>query len=140
MIIIFDWHIMYDTVNHTTANIWITNGVTPYMYLKGGLDEVADQAALQTLLNGMESTLYAEAVASGTVPTAKEQAKADRLVWLAANPNAKALFTLTSAALETEINNTIDAVIPLATAANRTKMKRLLMGVALVSRESVAGE
>lgn len=137
VIVIFDWHLMTGEPNHRTATIYITNGTTPYMYVKGGLDESGD---LQTLLNGIEAELYAAAVASGTVPTPKEQAKADRLIWLAGNPSAKQIFTLSSVALEAEITALVDAIIPTATAANRTKLKRLLMGNALVSRESVAGE
>lgn len=120
-----------------TAKIYITNGTTAYVYVKGGLSDAGD---LQALLNSMEAELYSEAAASGTVPTAKEQAKADRLIFLAANPGAKQIFDLSPADVETQVAALVDAIIPAATAANRTKLKRVLTVGILVNRESVAGE
>jgi hypothetical protein len=72
--------------------------------------------------------------------TDKEQAKAERLIWLAANPNAKQIFTLSSTALEGEIIALVDALFTSGSAANKTKLKRLLTGNTLVSRESIAEE
>src|SRR6185503_4401886 len=103
------------------AYIWITDGANPYMLRKIGLTDAGD---LQTVLNGMEAELYTEAAAGGQLPTAKERAKADRLIYLAANPGAKAIFDLSLADVETQVNALVDAIIPAATAANRTKLKR----------------
>lgn len=136
MILIFNWHIMYDEINHTTANIYITDGVTPMMYLKGGLDEVADQPALQTLLNGMESTLYAEALASGTDPTPTETAAADRLIYLTTVPNAKLVFTVAPATLVSSIAGIVSHITGLS-AAEKNQLSWLLTVCGLVVREEV---
>jgi hypothetical protein len=119
------------------VTLWITDGVTNYITQRGNLPLAGD---LLPALLADEAQIWLDAVAGGLLATPKENAKADRLIWLAANPGAKAIFTLTSAALEAEIIALVDAIIPAATAANRTKLKRLLQGVTLVSRESVAGE
>lgn len=138
MIIIFSSQILTFTDPPTrTAYFYITDGAAAYMHTEGSLSAEGD---LQAVLNGMEGALFSAAAANGILPTPKEQAKADRLIWLAANPSAKQIFTLSSVALEAEIVALVDAIIPTATAANRTKLKRLLTGSALVSRESVAGE
>lgn len=47
--------------------------------------------------------------------------------WLTANPQAKLLFQLEVPELETEISNLVDALFPTASAANRTRTKRLWM-------------
>lgn len=137
MIIIFDWHVMNNDPITRTATIYITNGTTPYIYMKGGLDESGD---LQVLLDGMETELYAAAVASGTVPTPKEQAKADRLIYLVNNPGAKQIFELSSADMEVAVNALVDVLFAGKLASDRTKMKRILAVGILVNRESVAGE
>lgn len=120
-----------------SANFYITDGTTAYMYSAGGLSL---EGSLQTILNGMESELFTEAQASETLPTPKERAKADRLIYLAANPGSKAIFDLSLADVETQVGALVDAIIPAATAANRTKLKRVLTVGILVNRESVAGE
>lgn len=119
------------------AHIWISDGTTNYVCDRGNLTMTGD---LQTVLNAQESTIWADMLAGGVLATAKENAKADRLIYLAANPGAKAIFTLTSAALETEINTVVDVLFSGKLAADRTKVKRLWMVQTLVARESTAGE
>lgn len=120
-----------------TAKIYITDGTDAYVYVKGGLSDAGD---LQALLNSMEAELYAEAAASGTVPTAKEQAKADRLIYLEENPGAKAIFDLSTADAQAQVSTLVDVLFSGKPAADRTKMKRILDVSILVNRESVAGE
>lgn len=54
--------------------------------------------------------------------------------WFLDNPATQQIFTLSIPDLETEINTLVDAIIPLATAGNRTKTKKLLMVFALHAR------
>lgn len=79
-------------------------------------DPVAEQANLETIA--------ADIVARGS----------GALAWFEANPATKQIFTLSIADLETEINTLVDAVIPLATAANRTRVKKLFMVWSLHTR------
>jgi hypothetical protein len=123
-----------------TANIYLTDGSSAFMYNIGGLPLEGD---LQTVLNGMEAELWAAAVTEGRLPTPKEAAKADRLIYLTANPGSKQIFTLSLADVELQVGALVDALFPPATgvsAANKTKLKRILTVGILVNRESVAGE
>lgn len=118
-----------------TAFFYITDNVDAYMYAAGGLSLEGD---LQAILEAQEVSLFAEAALNGTIPTEADLALVDRLVWLTANPNAKLIFTTTSAELETAINAMVDnIVIATASNANKTRLKRLLMMGALLDREQV---
>lgn len=75
---------------------------------------------------------------------AQEAAIADAPIsaraWFAANPNAKLIWSMTVPELVTEISNLVDNIVPLASAANRTKLKLLLTGVTLAVRIFVKRE
>lgn len=119
------------------VTIWISDGTTNYITQRGNLTLTGD------LLPGLladEANIWNDAVAGGQVATAKETATSDRLIFLTANPGAKAIFDLSAADVETQVAALVDAIIPAATAANRTKLKRVLTVGILVNRESVAGE
>jgi hypothetical protein len=141
MIVIFSWVTVTDPSSgqplERAANIYITDGASTYMSNVGAIPLDGD---LQTILDGMEAELWTTAVAEGRLPTPKEAAKADRLVYLAANPGSKQIFTLSLADVQTQVDALVDGLVPLATAANRTKLKRVLTVGILVNRESVAGE
>lgn len=143
MIVIFNSNSVYNETVDTwsrTAYMWIRNGgATAYMHTKGGLSNEGD---LQAILNAMEATLYAEAAASGLLPTAKEAARADREIYLAANPNAGLVFSATAAQIETATDALIEASFPgvLLTTAQKNRWKRVLNVGMLLDREQVAGE
>jgi hypothetical protein len=119
------------------VTLWISDGADNYITQRGGLPLTGD---LLPQLQADEANIWIDAVAGGQVATAKENAKADRLIYMTNNPNAKAIFELSAADVETQVNALVDAIIPAATAANRTKLKRVLAVGILVNRESVAGE
>ena len=130
----------FDLQTHIASRavtLWITDGTDNYITQRGGLPMTGD---LMPALLADEVAIWAEAVAGGQVATAKENAKADRLIFLTANAGAMAIFDLSLADVETNVNALVDAIIPTATAANRTKLKRVLTVGILVNRESVAGE
>ena len=82
----------------------------------------------------------AELAAWEALEVGKIAAQSEAEVWFAANPGALALFNLAMGTLESEVNALIDAIIPLATASNRTKLKRLLMVGAVLDRSQVKKE
>jgi hypothetical protein len=119
------------------VTLWISDGADNYITQRGGLPLTGD---LLPALVADEANIWADAVAGGLLATAKENAKADRLLYLTANPGAMAIFDLSLADVESNVSALVDAIIPAATAANRTKLKRVLAVGILVNRESVAGE
>lgn len=120
-----------------TAFFYIANNGTAYMYAAGGLPLTGD---LQAILVAQEAALFAEASTNGQPATAGERALVDRLLWLAANSGAKLIFTTDIATLETAINAMVENIcVASATAANKTRLKRLLMAGALLDREQVVG-
>lgn len=119
------------------ATLWVSDGTTHYITQRGNLPLTGD--LLPALLSD-EANIFSDAVAGGQLATKAETAKADRLIFLAANPGAKAIFDLSAADVETQVAALVDAIIPAATAANKTKLKRVLTVGILVNRESVAGE
>jgi hypothetical protein len=141
MIVILKTTIKLDPFTQQPASravsIFITDDTDAYTYDVGGLPLTGD---LQAILDGMEADLWPEAQANGVIATPKDYAKVDRLVYLVQNPGAKAIFDLDSAEMQTQVNALVDAIIPAASAANRTKLKRVLAVGILVNRESVAGE
>lgn len=60
--------------------------------------------------------------------------------WFTDNPSGKLLFTLTIAELSAEIASLVDALFPVATSPNRTKLKLLLMAMAVCVRLLVKRE
>lgn len=128
MILIFNWRLIFGTPSQRTAYIYITDGTTPMMYEKNGLDATGD---LQALLNGMESALYAEALVSGTVPTPTEVEIAAAISWYAANPGtATAVFGKSPAQEVTDVTAMLLILFPGNTApiiAARTGMLQLLL-------------
>lgn len=82
------------------------------------------------------------------VPTAEQlaaeeavrQAPIGAKAWFESHPNAKLLFSLSIADLEIEINSLADALLPLATAPNRTRLKLLLMAISVTIRILVKRE
>lgn len=99
------------------------------------------------------NSLYQEVqawIAAGNTPEAADApiddpgdvARTGARQWFTDNPNGKLLFTLTIAELSAEIASLVDALFPAATAPNRTKLKLLLMAMAvsvrlLVKRETL---
>lgn len=119
------------------VTIWISDGgATAYIHQIGNLPLVGN---LQTILNAYEAAIWIDAVAAGRVATPAETAKAERIQWFTDNPGATVIYTATKADLEAGINALVDAIVPSATGANRTKLKRLLMAGALFDREQVVG-
>jgi hypothetical protein len=116
------------------AYIYISNNGSAFMHTVSPLPLTGD---IQTILNADEPALFTSAQTGGILPTAREKAEAERLIWLTANPNAKLIFSATPAALEASIVETVDILFSGKPALDRTKMKRLLMGLSLVAREAV---
>lgn len=85
----------------------------------------------------IDAGVYNEETARGLATGA---AHGGALAWFEANPAAMALFDLSVADLETEINSLVDVLLPLATVPNRTKQKRLLTGLAIAVRVLVKRE
>lgn len=123
------------TTHH--ADIIITSGPNSYLLGVGGLPLTGD---LQAILDAREGELWTSAEAMGRAVPSGTQMQSGARAWFAANSGALALFDLSISELETEINNLVDALLPLATAANRTKQKRLLTGLAIAVRVLVKRE
>lgn len=120
--------------------IWISDGTTNYITQRGNLPLTGD---LLPALLADEAQIWLDAVTGGQLATPKETATADRLIFQTANPGAKAIFDLSAADVETQVNALVEALFPAATGvstANKTKLKRVLTVGILVNRESVAGE
>ncbi len=120
------------------VTLWISDGATHYITQRGNLPLTGD---LLPDLQANEAQIWLDAVAGGQLATPAETAKADLEQWLIDNPNARAIFDLSYAQAEIEINALVDALFPPATGVsgpNKTKLKRLLTGNTLVSRLSVA--
>lgn len=64
-----------------------------------------------------------EEAAPAPPPTEAETAHGGVLAWFESHPNAALLFNLNITALDTEIDSTVDALFPLASAANKNRMK-----------------
>lgn len=117
------------------VTLWITNGTTNYITQRGNLPLTGD---LLPALVADEANIWNDAVAGGLVATKAETAEAELEQWLIDNPGARAIFDLSKTTLEGEIAALVDSLFSGKPAADRTKMKRLLMGNTLVSRRSTA--
>lgn len=118
------------------VSVLITNNGDPNKYILsvGGLPM---EGNLQPILDAQADQLWNEAVNTNVIAGEVELALAAGIDWFNANPATKILFTNSIASLETEINTLVDAVIPSASAANRTKMKKMLVAFAVAIRISV---
>lgn len=118
----------FEGVVTRTAEIAIDN---TYRWLVGGLPEVGD---LQPLLDANEAEYLAKAIAKNSLLPQDSQDQLGARGWIANNPAAKQLFTLSVSELETEVSDLVDASFPLITAGQRTKWILLLMMLALSVR------
>lgn len=118
------------------AYFYISDG-SAFMHTVGGLPLTG---SLQTVLTANEAQHFAEAQANGVLPTAKELSTVEAITWIKANPATKQIFTLTPAALETEVGIVVDALFSGVSAANRNKEKKIRMAQLMAVRVSVAGE
>lgn len=107
-----------------TYRVDFTAGATPAQKsAAAGIVSAFNAPAEQLVLDGLKA--------------GKVAADGESVTWFTANSGALALFNLPLATLETELNALVDAIVPLATAANRTKLKRLLMAGAVLDRAQV---
>lgn len=120
-----------------SVKMYISNNGTAYIHTRGGF---ALEGSLQTILNAIEPELWAEAQANGILPTAKEKATAEAVIWFKANPATKQIFMLTPAALETQVGTLTDALFPGIAAATRNQKKKVWTAELMTLRVSVAGE
>jgi hypothetical protein len=119
-------------VTQRTAYIWISDGSTSYMMSVGSLPV---EGALMTVLNGMESELWPQAVAGGQLPTPVETEIAGAIQWYQANAGTKAAVFDKSVAQEvTDITALIAASFPSASAAVKAGWLQLLMSSLLDTR------
>lgn len=117
------------------AQILITDGVTNYILGVGGLPLNGN---LQPILDANAAQLWIDAVANNFLATDADLSLADGINWFNDNPATKQLFTLSLTDLETvQINPLVDALFPSASAANRTKTKKLWMALSVVARINV---
>jgi hypothetical protein len=139
MIIIFHSTIITEPLTgevSRAAFIYITDGQTSYVLDVAQLPAEGD---LQAILDAQEAQLWLDAVSVGNIATPSQNAQAEFLLYLINNPNAKQIFDLSAGGLVTEINAFVDRIIPSATNADRTRLKRLLAVGALRDRVDVAG-
>lgn len=95
--------------------------------------------ATEELQDAIKTAIYnAAGVALDPIPAVAAKSAANQ--WFADNPNGKLLFTLSIPDLSTEIATLVDALFPAATAGNRTKLKLLLMAIAVSVRVLVKRE
>ena len=119
------------------AYVMIENSVEPpnkYTLNVGALPLTGD---LQPVLDNQSAQLWIDAVNTNTLATDVELAIAAGIDWFNTNPNTKILFTNSIASLETEINTLVDVLFPSASAANKTKLKKMLTAYAVAIRISV---
>lgn len=139
MIVILETHIdsgaLSGLPNTRGVKLWISDGTTHYITQRGNLPLEGD---LLPALLADEAQIWLDAVAGGQLATARETATADLEQWLIDNPGSRAIFDLSKSELETQIDALIDVLLSGKPAADRTKLKRLLMGNTLVSRRSTA--
>lgn len=119
-----------------SARILVANG-NNYILTVNGLPETG---GLRPILDAQLEQLWADAVTVNQLATEAEIALANGINWYNANPGTKILFTTTTADLETQINTLVDAVMPTASAANRTKVKKFWTALAVAVRVSVQGD
>lgn len=116
---------------------YISNNGNAYMHTISGLPLTG---ALQPVLDANEAAHFTDAQAVGILPTAKEKATAEAITWFKANPATKQIFTLTPAALETQVGTLTDALFPGIGAATRNQKKKVWTAELMALRVSVAGE
>lgn len=116
---------------------WVRIAIDGWDLPKGGLPLAGN---LQTILNAQEAELLAIAQARNIPVPEDIKARSGAKQWFIDNPNAMQIFTLSIADLQTEIYTLVDAIIPTATAGNRTRLKLLLMGLAVAVRVLVKRE
>lgn len=121
-----------------SVKMYISNGGgAAYIHTRGGF---STEGSLQAILDAIEPELWAEAVANGVLPTAKEKATAEGILAIKANGATKAIFTLTPTALETQVGTLVDALFPTIGAATKNQWKKVLYIMLMSIRVSVAGE
>lgn len=102
--------------------------------------ELVNQAAVAWLSQQFETPSQAqidEVVAGYYAAQQVLVAQSEAEVWFDANAGALGLLNLPMATLEGEVAALVDVLVPSATAANRTKLKRLLMAGAVLDRSQV---
>lgn len=104
--------------------------MTTYKLVIGGVVRLPDYASIPE--NGADWAQYLAWVALGNTPEAAdpptppnpaEVAQTGVKAWFDGHPSAALLVNLSIADLDTEIDNLVDALFPLASVANRNKEK-----------------
>ena len=114
------------------TTIYITDNVTAYVMQVGNLALVGN---LHTILNAMETDLWALVQINGTLATATDSAIVEAIQVYIANPGMKAdVFDKSIAQETTDITALVAASFPLASVAVKTGWFRLLMSSLLDTR------
>jgi len=115
----------FNLPNTRTADFIITQNAVSWFFSKGGF---ALTGAMQGILDATEADLWIEANAAQIPVTAFHTELANWRAWFVANPSAKAaIFDGTPDDLNTGLTTLLLAVLPLATAGQRTQMRYALM-------------
>lgn len=126
-----------------SCELWVTQAGTTYALPATAPGELL-QSELLAYFETREAQLWQEAQVGNQPLTTPEkeakQAPGGARQWFIDNPNGKLLFTLSIPDLSAEIAALVDALFPVATASNRTKLKLLLMGIAVSVRVLVRRE
>lgn len=102
------------------VDIIITSGGVSYLWSVGGLPLTG---SLQTILEAREPELWQAASLAGNLASEENHAQSGAKAWFVAHPNAALLFNLSIADLDTEVDDLVEDLFPLASAANKNRMK-----------------
>jgi hypothetical protein len=119
------------------AYFYIESSGEAYMHMVGNLPLTG---GLQAILEANEAQHFTDAQTNGILPTPKEKAIAEAIVWFQGNPATKQIFTLTPAELETQVGALVDALYPGIAASTRNQEKKVRMAQLMAIRVSVRGE
>ncbi len=136
-IVFLEKWVMYNEPPTRSAKIYISNNGEAYISTVGGF---STEGSLQAILNAQEAALFTSAQAGGILPTSKEKATAEAILWYKANPLTKQIFTLDPTSLEAEVGTLVNSLFPGIAAATRNQKKKVWTAELMAIRVAVAGE